>query len=535
MGNMHSGIEDRTYYDVVYQGFLMFLSGWISIHPNIPSKQVAGKVPFWRKFFTLNQSASSSLSTFSSFRKPLSFGLFASSPPPEHWERNMKVHAFRKRENGWTTTHGFFLVMGGFKGYREEEPGEQIRVSDFVRLIRANQLAFPEISESEILDRSKQDGLAFAAFLLLAIEFWAREIVRATSLDLKISRFESLTASLAIIFFIIRFIWFLKPMDVQFSVPLQILPGASLTPRTILAPHHSPLLGSFFQMLGSAEDNDALENEFYSPNSKGLDGIVPAVLSGLCTALFIGIVHCFSWNAHCSWPFIKTLWRILSVTTTLLPFVFCVLCGIVDYIDNKREKQDLSEDLPKNSPSQKGPSALPAWTHTTNAVAFLHIAVRCLIFVLILVEVFQMRTHRSPDVFSFLTQMTMHPKGPSPDSIPVLLTEAMLSGLNREVARADSSSGIDAGSSNARSEIIVAASVISAVLVLSCFALLVLTRREDRKNKDIEDSLLVEITEPKFQSPYFYKQQALYRNDQEHHKRVSEVSSTNSMWTDADT
>lgn len=100
--------------------------------------------------------------------------------------------------------------------------------------------------------------------------------------------------------------------------------------------------------------------------------------------------------------------------------------------------------------------------------------------------------------------MTMHPEGPSPESIPVLLTEVMLSGLNREVARTDSLSGIDAGSSNARSEIIVAASVISAVLVLSCIALLVKTRREDRRNKDIEDSLLVEITERKTHIYHFY-------------------------------
>ena len=118
------------------------------------------------------------------------------------------------------------MLMDGNKRNRVLSPAE------FPELLLKGEIAFPSITEEEIEDRSKADGLAKGIAVLQTTWFIAQCISR-TAQGLIITEIELITLAIAALNGILYFLWWNKPLDVKCSVPVLLLPGKDRKPVEI--------------------------------------------------------------------------------------------------------------------------------------------------------------------------------------------------------------------------------------------------------------------------------------------------------------
>ena len=104
-------------------------------------------------------------------------------------------------------------------------------------LLREGKIAFPTITEEEVEDRSKADGLAKGIAVLQTTWFIAQCISR-TAQGLIITQIELITVAFAALNGILYFLWWNKPLDVMRCVPVLLLHGEDRKPVEI--PHFEP-------------------------------------------------------------------------------------------------------------------------------------------------------------------------------------------------------------------------------------------------------------------------------------------------------
>lgn len=122
-------------------------------------------------------------------------------------------------EQGWTTTHGFFLQMGGFMLYTEGEAQGPLTLEDLETLYRNGKIQWPKITEAEIQDKSKGDALSKGIATLQTSWFLVQCIVRGST-GLVITELELLTLAFASLNAVTYFFWWNKPMDVRYPHPV---------------------------------------------------------------------------------------------------------------------------------------------------------------------------------------------------------------------------------------------------------------------------------------------------------------------------
>ena len=99
-------------------------------------------------------------------------------------------------------------------------------------LLREGKIAFPTITQEEIQDRSKADGLAKGSAVLQTTWFIAQCISR-TAQGLIITEIELMTLAFAALNGILYFLWWNKPLDVKCCVPVLLLHGEDRKPVVI--------------------------------------------------------------------------------------------------------------------------------------------------------------------------------------------------------------------------------------------------------------------------------------------------------------
>ena len=99
-------------------------------------------------------------------------------------------------------------------------------------LLQEGKIAFPTITEEEIQDRSKADGLAKGIALLQTTWFIAQCISR-TAQGLIITEIELITLAIAALNGLLYFLWWNKPLDVKCCVPVLLLHGKDRKPVEI--------------------------------------------------------------------------------------------------------------------------------------------------------------------------------------------------------------------------------------------------------------------------------------------------------------
>ena len=99
-------------------------------------------------------------------------------------------------------------------------------------LLRKGEIALPSITEEEIQDRSKADGLAKGIAVLQTTWFIAQCLSRPAQ-GLIITEIELITLAIAALNGLLYFLWWNKPLDVRCCVPVLSLHGEDLKPVEI--------------------------------------------------------------------------------------------------------------------------------------------------------------------------------------------------------------------------------------------------------------------------------------------------------------
>ena len=102
----------------------------------------------------------------------------------------------------------------------------------FRTLLRKGKIAFPSITEEEIDDRSKADGLA-KGILVLQTTWFIAQCISRTAQGLSITEIELITLAIAALNGLLYFLWWNKPLDVNCCVPVLLLHGEDCKPVVI--------------------------------------------------------------------------------------------------------------------------------------------------------------------------------------------------------------------------------------------------------------------------------------------------------------
>ncbi|KAG1721790.1 hypothetical protein EDB19DRAFT_2044233, partial [Suillus lakei] len=114
----------------------------------------------------------------------------------------------------WTVTHGFFAWMGGFMLYIKDEPRGTLDPDKLLQFVREEFVDMPVISQAEIKDRSKGDGLSKGISLLQLAWFFVQLIARYAQ-NLPITLLEIDTLAVAALTCVAYGLWWKKPKDVE--------------------------------------------------------------------------------------------------------------------------------------------------------------------------------------------------------------------------------------------------------------------------------------------------------------------------------
>ncbi|KIK42240.1 hypothetical protein CY34DRAFT_12499 [Suillus luteus UH-Slu-Lm8-n1] len=114
---------------------------------------------------------------------------------------------------GWTLTHGFFACMGGFVLYVDGEPKTALDADRLLSLVSEGSVEIPTITEAEIKDRSKGDGISKCVTILQLVWFIIQLIARYAE-DLPVTLLEIDTLGVAALACIAYGFWWKKPKDI---------------------------------------------------------------------------------------------------------------------------------------------------------------------------------------------------------------------------------------------------------------------------------------------------------------------------------
>ena len=117
-------------------------------------------------------------------------------------------------DRGWTKTHGYFIVMGGFMLFEGNVAQGVLSPERFSELLTAGKIEFPSVTVEEIEDRSKADGFSKTIALGQTLWFVAQCIARPVQY-LDLTPVELLTLSLAVLNGMMYFLWWHKSLDVR--------------------------------------------------------------------------------------------------------------------------------------------------------------------------------------------------------------------------------------------------------------------------------------------------------------------------------
>lgn len=209
--------DQRTVFTIVQNCIVTIaLCTWSSVHPNIPGRD-EGWWEVTRRRIEL-----------------MLWGLIA----PEfiliwamrQWRgaRHITQKVHELCDVRWTMTHGHFVQMGGFTLMDGDVNKGVLAAEKFQELLKAKKIHLPTITEEEINDRSKGDGLSATLTVVQTTWFIIQFFLRLREYKgLAITHIEWLTVAVAIFNGALHFLWWRKPLNAQFPIPLALRLDAS--------------------------------------------------------------------------------------------------------------------------------------------------------------------------------------------------------------------------------------------------------------------------------------------------------------------
>ena len=266
-------------------------------------------------------------------------------------------------DQGWSTTHGFFVIMGGFHLFQHGPVGtsnnEAILHGDDIPLrpLAARDLyddghrpiwdrresirvdidftSFTVPTEEEIKDKGKSDWLAKSLVLLQTSWFVMQCIARAIE-HLPITHLEIVTIAYAAMSFVIYIFWWNKPLNVHRPVRVFRRPESSVTQHQVTSgetrrsrareltwkaiPKRLKRIVIF--IAGGQDGKVDLDGKDRVPrfwaDSDEVDLGKSDMIVLVVGALF-GAIHCLSWDFSFPTHTELLMWRVLCVAMTAVP------------------------------------------------------------------------------------------------------------------------------------------------------------------------------------------------------------------------
>ncbi|KAH9962600.1 hypothetical protein BC827DRAFT_200716 [Russula dissimulans] len=193
----------RSLWDIIRSCLLtIFLCTWASVHPNIPSPDERWpRIALRRVGLMIAALIMPEVIIGWALRQRLAAGRLAE----EH------------KEKGWTTTHGFFAIMGGFMEYDGNQPVRVLLPDQLESYSLTGNGDFPKISKAEITDKSKGDAIS-KAVVILQTGWFVTQCIARVSQRLPITELELVTIAFATLNIVIYVLWWHKPLNVQRGV-----------------------------------------------------------------------------------------------------------------------------------------------------------------------------------------------------------------------------------------------------------------------------------------------------------------------------
>ncbi|KDR79433.1 hypothetical protein GALMADRAFT_1240123 [Galerina marginata CBS 339.88] len=331
--------DQRSIWDILWSCLAtIFACTWVSIHPNIPPPNEKWWMgPLRRLELMIWAILAPELMILWAMRQWLGARRLVNRCPGalnfnccSIWVKMLDISDGR-----WTKTHGYFVQMGGFpvfkgdalQGFVSQRNADGTVIYNGVWTFPTNKL--PMISENEIRDRSKGDGLSKSLAIGQTLWFALQCIVRRVD-GLYITELELATAAFAFLNGVIYFLWWDKPLAVQCSVPIQLLDNyieqpntKSSRPKRKRSPIHlsAIFLGIFDRLIQIGDLGPVAHpgTTFYAYTVNGEDDT--AMIWASIAAVIFGGIHCAGWVFTFPSHGESILWRISSIVITGIPFL----------------------------------------------------------------------------------------------------------------------------------------------------------------------------------------------------------------------
>ncbi|KIJ58913.1 hypothetical protein HYDPIDRAFT_119057, partial [Hydnomerulius pinastri MD-312] len=250
---------------------------------------------------------------------------------------------FRKSNRQWTTTHGFFVNMGGFHGYRDGKPVRPLGGDEVEELFRAGELIPP--TETEIKGLGQADilskGLTIIQTLWFIIQCTARRVD-----GLPITQLEVMTLAYTTITVAMYAFWWHKPLNVNCPVRVMVKSADPLVSRSSSKGTRLENIEDLFGILtGIWDANIDLKQERQIPTFYGgswvaiwrLNAEIIADVIALFAAMVFGGIHMVAWSYAFPSTTEMLIWRASAIAIVVIPFsipllfALAIFANIFDY------------------------------------------------------------------------------------------------------------------------------------------------------------------------------------------------------------
>ena len=256
-------------------------------------------------------------------------------------------------EAQWSTTHCFFIIMGGFHLFErisektsnndgrvsreDDKPLHPLQESELQESDKYESFIMP--TKAEVKDRGKSDWLAKSLVLLQTSWFVIQCMARAVE-HLPITHLEIVTLAYATMNFVIYIFWWNKPLNV--NRPVRVFRKSETPPQ-----NNEPIseerkltwkaIGKGLEkilwlIIGAQDDDVNLSHEDRVPRFWADDRRGDCALVADCIVLGVGVcfgaIHCIAWFFSFPTHMELLTWRISSVTITVVPiYILLMLMG----------------------------------------------------------------------------------------------------------------------------------------------------------------------------------------------------------------
>ncbi|PVF92168.1 hypothetical protein CPB86DRAFT_717950 [Serendipita vermifera] len=310
----------------------LFACTWLSMHPNVPFPYDTRNVPFKILY-----------GSWGFLRYKLPFFLMSLIAP--EWILSLAVQQWiatraimKEGGEGWSRTHAFFVMMGGFYAYKPrdgptyyDEACYPLSSSSMIELVRMRAVPLP--TDEEIEDRNKSNWLAKTVVLIQTTWFVVQCGAR-TANKLPLTELEILTLAYTIVNFGTSLAWWSKPRNVNWPIPV-VIPGASPCRQGDNRGSNSPGMYHDWEKVaryllpGFDADVDVESRKavpiFYSgKTSKAMVSWVFSNLATLVAGIVFGGIHCIAWSFPFPTRTEQLLWRYSAVVMIMVPVLLCL-------------------------------------------------------------------------------------------------------------------------------------------------------------------------------------------------------------------